>query len=203
MADQLAAAPSLHVLPPPAEDAATPPPPTGAPLVPAVVDGDAETAYQLWAWECDQNAAEVARRLSLPERTVQRWAKDGGWRTRLDRERKELAGRTWRAVEVALIGVAPEIVKRLHGIAMGKGDTKRVRLKDGTLADVELPIPYQAQVVAANSLLDRFGLSAANAPRERPADPRGDEDTLDPAKVAAMSQEERRAILRRYDEGDR
>ena len=175
-------APALRVLPSPDDDAAP---------APEVVDGSSEGAYQLWAWATDQNAAEVARRLALPERTVQDWAKRHGWRARLEQDRKELAERTWRSLETALVGVAPQIVRRLNKIATGQGDTKRVQLKDGTVAEVDVPVPYQAQVIAANSLLDRFGLSAANAPRERPAGTPASEEVFDRDSFMALSPEER------------
>ncbi len=59
-----------------------------------------------------------------------------------------------------MLRVVPEVIDRLHKIAMGQGDTKPVVLKDGSVVDVEQVIPAQAQVNACNSLLDRFGLTA-------------------------------------------
>ena len=47
-------------------------------LVPDILDGDREAAYLVYATEADGNAAETARILGIPERTVQHWARVDG-----------------------------------------------------------------------------------------------------------------------------
>ncbi len=129
-------------------------------LTPDVLSGDRETAYLLWATTHEQNAAEVARALGLPETTVRSWCQRDGWRGRVDQERIEQSQRVRSVAEAALLRVVPRVIERLERIAMGEGDLKPVVLKDGSVVDVEQVIPAQAQVNAANSLLDRFGITA-------------------------------------------
>ncbi|MDP9358200.1 MAG: hypothetical protein M3Q71_20655 [Chloroflexota bacterium] len=129
-------------------------------LTPELLDTDREAVYQRWAYVDGQNAAETARALGLSPRTVQDWAQREGWRHRLDAERKEQTARVWSVAELALLRAVPRVIERLERIALGQGDVKPQLTKDGELVEVEIPIPYQAQVNAANSLLDRFGLSS-------------------------------------------
>ncbi len=129
-------------------------------LIPDVLPSDRETAYLLWSTTHGQNAAEVARELGLPETTVRSWVTRDGWRARLDQEHLEQNRRVRSVAEAALLRVVPEVIDRLHRIAMGQGDTKPVVLKDGTIVEVEQIVPPQASVNACNSLLDRFGLTA-------------------------------------------
>ncbi len=129
-------------------------------LAPELLDTDREATYQRWAYVDGQNAAETARALGLSPRTVQDWAQREGWRHRLDAERKEQTARVWSVAELALLRAVPRVIERLERIALGQGDVKPQLTKDGELVEVEIPIPYQAQVNAANSLLDRFGLSS-------------------------------------------
>ncbi len=129
-------------------------------LTPELLDTDREAAYQRWAYVDGQNAAETARALGLSPRTVQDWAQREGWRHRLDAERKEQTARVWSVAELALLRAVPRVIERLERIALGQGDAKLQLTKDGEPVEVEIPGPYQAQVNAANSLLDRFGLSS-------------------------------------------
>ena len=186
---------------------------SGAPahqtLTPDVIPTDREGAYQRWAYLDGQNAAATARALGLSENTVRSWATRDGWRGRLDQERQEQMQGVRSVAELALIRAVPDVIDRLHRIALGQGDTKPVLTKDGEVVEIEQPIPYQAQVNAANSLLDRFGLTAirlhqhqVNAtPTPTPATSTHSDthsDPLDPHVVltremaAAMTPEQRR-----------
>ncbi len=129
-------------------------------LTPDLLPADREGAYQRWAYLDGQNAAATARALGLSENTVRSWATRDGWRARVEQERSEQTQRVRSVAELALMRVVPRVIDRLHRIAMGQGDVKPVLTKDGELVEVERPIPAQAQVNAANSLLDRFGLTA-------------------------------------------
>ena len=142
-------------------------------LVPDVLDGDREAAYLVYATQADGNAAETARILGIPERTVQHWARLDGWPARLDSERSRLAAVAVRSAQLALGQALHPVVAGLVRIAIGQGDTKTVLDKRGDPVTVELPVPYQARVNAANSLLDRFGFVAG---MPAPADDRGDGD---------------------------
>ncbi len=166
-----------------------------------LADDRKESAYLSWAYESGQNAAEVARRLEIPPRTVQDWVKSDRWRDRLDTERKELARQVWAGAHLALSRAAGEVLSRLHRIALGHGDTKVILTRDGDPVEVELPIPYQAQVNAANSLLDRFGLTV----RDQREPDRSHEDTpgLTLAELRAMTPEELRALEQRMIDQER
>ncbi|MDP9357174.1 MAG: hypothetical protein M3R02_18185 [Chloroflexota bacterium] len=129
-------------------------------LTPEVISADRETAYVLWSTVHGQNAAEVARELGIPEPTVRSWCQRDGWRARLELEHQEQSRRVRSVVDAALLRIVPEVIERLHKIAMGTGDIKPVVLRDGSIVDVEQVVPAQAQVNACNSLLDRFGLTA-------------------------------------------
>ncbi len=129
-------------------------------LTPDVIPADRDAAYELWAYVHGQNAAATARALGLSENTVRSWCQRDGWRGRLDLEREEQTQRVRSVAELALIRVVPEVIERLHKIAMGEGDIKPVVLKDGTIVEVGQIVPPQASVNACNSLLNRFGLTA-------------------------------------------
>ncbi len=165
-------------------------------LVPEVVEDERETAFLLWAYECGQNAAETARRLGIPVRTVQDWVKIDGWRGRLDRERKEVARVAWAGAEAALSRAVDGLVNRLYRIGMGEGDTKTVLDKQGNPVTVEIPVPYQAQVNAANSLLDRVGLVAAGRPADAPSD---DDAQARPMTLHERIERQRRALEEQRD----
>ncbi len=185
--------------------------PSGAPvhraLTPDVIPADREGAYQRWAYLDGQNAAATARALGLSENTVRSWATRDGLRDRLDQERIEQGQRVRSVAELVLIRAVPEVIDRLHRITLGQGDTKPVLTKDGAVVELEQPIPYQAQVNAANSLLDRFGLIAIRlhqhqvnpAPSSSPPPVPTDHDTdamptiLTREMAAAMTPEQRRA----------
>ncbi len=122
-------------------------------LIPDVLSGDREAAYVLWSTVHGQNAAEVARSLGIPESTVRSWASRDGWRARVDQERIEQSQRVRSVVDAALLRVIPDVIDRLHRIAMGQGDIKPVLTKDGTIVEVEQPIPPAASVNAAKELL--------------------------------------------------
>ena len=167
------------------DDATTPP----GKLVPDAAADRREAAYALWAWKLDRNAAEVGRALGVPARTVQRWAADGGWRERHAAERRSLGRRAWAAAELRLLGIVDEVLARQVRIALGQGDRVRTLTKRGEAVEVDLPVPYQAQVNAQNSLLDRLGLVAGARPpapaedEERAQDDDDDEPT-DPQDAA-------------------
>ncbi len=179
--------------------------PTHRALTPELLDTDREAAYQRWAYVDGQNAAETARALGLSPRTVQDWAQREGWRHRLDAERKEQTARVWSVAELALLRAVPRVIERLERIALGQGDVKPQLTKDGELVEVEVPVPYQSQVNAANSLLDRFGLSSvqlhqhqvSTTPPTTPPAPTDHATTSTPATpltreaAAAMTPEQR------------
>ncbi len=163
-------------------------------LVPDVLDADREAAYLVYATQADGNAAEVARLLGIPERTVQHWARVDGWPARLDSERSRLAAVAVRAAQLALGQAVNPVVARLVRIALGQGDTKTVLDKRGEPVTVEIPVPYQAQVNAANSLLDRFGFGPG-----MPAPAGGDDDDQDDGRPLTPRElaERKRQLLER------
>ncbi len=115
-------------------------------LTPDVIPVDREGAYQRWVHLDGQNAAATARALGLSENTVRSWAARDGWRGRLDLEREEQTQRVRSVAELALIRVVPEVIERLHKIAMGECDIKPVVLKDGSIVEVEQIVPPQVSV---------------------------------------------------------
>ncbi len=125
-------------------------------LTPDVIPADRETAYTLWATVAHQNAADVARTLGIPEPTVRSWCQRDGWRSRLELEHQEQSQRVRAVMEAALVRIIPNVINRLDRIAMGHGDTKPVLTKDGEVIELEIPIPYQAQVNAAKELVAIF-----------------------------------------------
>ncbi len=164
-------------------------------LTPDVIPADRQGAFQLWAYVHGQNAAATARALGLSENTVRSWAARDGWRGRLDLEREEQTQRVRSVAELALIRAVPEVIERLHKIAMVQGDTKPVVLKDGSVVDVEQVIPAQAQVNACNSLLDRFGLTAVRLHQHQvtattPAPPPTDYTTTAPDPDAPLTSDQ-------------
>ncbi len=161
-------------------------------LTPDVIPGDREGAFQLWAYVHGQNAAATARALGLSENTVRSWCQRDGWRGRLGLEREEQTQRVRSVAELALIRVVPEVIERLHKIAMGTGDIKPVLLKDGTIVEVEQIVPPQASVNACNSLLDRFGLSSVRLHQHQvtattPVPPPTDHSTTVPDAAAPLT----------------
>ncbi len=165
-------------------------------LVPDVLDGDREAAWLVYATEADGNAAETARILGIPERTVQHWARVDGWPARLDSERVRLGAVAVRSAQLALGQALHPVVTRLVRIALGQGDTKTIADRTGRPVTVELPVPYQASVNAANSLLDRFGFVAG-----MPA-PAGDHAAAAAARALTTAErtEAVRRILNRHKE---
>ncbi len=125
-------------------------------LTPEVISADRETAYLLWSTVHGQNAAEVARDLGIPEPTVRSWCSRDGWRARLELEHQEQSRRVRSVVDAALLRIIPNVINRLDRIVMGHGDTKPVLTKDGEVIEMEIPIPYQAQVNAAKELVAIF-----------------------------------------------
>ena len=118
-----------------------------------VLPNDRETAYHHWAYVSDRNAAETARCLGLPVRTVQDWVTRDGWRVRYDQDRGELAQRVRDTVEVALIRAFPEVVQGFLKIFRGEGDQRQTLDKDGNLVTVYDPVPYQARVNAGKEIV--------------------------------------------------
>ncbi len=186
-------------------------------LTPEVISADRETAYLLWSTVHGQNAAEVARELGIPEPTVRSWCQRDGWRSRLDLEHKEQSQRVRAVMDAALLRIIPNVINRLDRIAMGHGDTKPVLTKDGEVIELEIPIPYQAQVNAAKELVAIFNgpkthhhhhttdvPATPSPPAPSPStspDPAGIPDPTTPLTreaAAAMSPEERAAWERTY-----
>ncbi len=179
-------------------------------LTPEVVSADRESAYILWATVAHQNAADVARTLGIPEPTVRSWCSRDGWRARLELEHQEQSQRVRAVMDAALLRIIPNVINRLDRIAMGHGDTKPVLTKDGEVIELEIPIPYQAQVNAAKELVAIFNgpkthhhhhttdvPATPSPPAPSPStspDPPGIPDPTTPLtreRAAAMSPEER------------
>lgn len=129
---------------------------------------DRETAYQLWAFTFSRTARKVAHALDLPERTVQRWAKDGCWAERYRRDIAQLSP----DLHVATVGDL---------VLLGK---ESVALLRQVVNDESIDIKVRIQAAIAG--LDRAGYSplARSEPR-LPAKP-----SLDPVDLAALTDED-------------
>ena len=79
-------------------------------------------------------------------------------------------------MQVELIGAVTEMVPRLRRIGNGQGDTKKVLTKKGEIVEVEIPVPYQAQVNAWGELRELAGLVAGLEPH--PDEPEDGEEAL-------------------------
>ncbi len=87
-----------------------------------------ELAYQLYAFKHGRNAEAVARELGADEgkcpglegRTVRRWAVEGGWADRADREIRELAPAIHAANVASLIAGSAEAVQAVREIQRGE-----------------------------------------------------------------------------------
>ena len=168
-------------------------------LVPEVVDGQREQAYLLWAWKLDRNAAEVGRALGVPPRTVQRWAVDDDWKGRREAERRSLGRRARAGLELRVLGVVDDLAASLVRIATGQGDTITTLTRRGEVVEVDYPVPYQARVHAANSLLDRLGI-VPGAPADE--DDRDEDDPDDePTDAQDAAERHRRRLERMRREG--
>lgn len=144
-----------------------------------------ESAYLLWAYETGQDAKEAALRLGLPVRTVQDWVHRDRWRARLTDERRDSVRRAMVGTELALTRAMSGLADRLHRIAMGQGDTKTVLDKRGQPVTIELPVPYQAQVNALNSLRDWVAPLVADSGSPDPPDPDDAPTPETPAEIHA------------------
>ncbi len=126
------------------------------PLVPDVLPSDRETAYHHWAYVSERNAAETARALGLPVRTVQDWVSRDGWKVRYDQERGDLAQRVRDTMELALIRAMPSAIQALVRIIEGDGDLRQHVTKDGEIIELEEFVPYMARVNAVKELRSMF-----------------------------------------------
>ena len=179
-------------------ESATPPPPG---LLPEPADDPRERAYLLWAWRLDGNAAEVGRALGIPARTVQRWAREGTWTARHATERRSLGRRAWAAAEVRMLGVVEDLIAAQIKIATGQGDKITTLTRRGEAVEVDYPVPYQARVNAANSLLDRFGI--VPGARLADEDDRDEDDPDDDPTDLQDAAERHRMRLERMRKGQR
>lgn len=147
--------------------------------------------FPLWAHETRQYVVETERRMGIAVRTVQDWVKADGRRDRLDRERQKVARVAWAGAEAALSRAVDGLVNCLYRIGMGEVGTKSIIGQQGNPVTVELPIPYQAQVNAAHSLLDRVGLVAAGRPNDLAPD---DGPQHRPKTIQERIERQRRAL---------
>jgi hypothetical protein len=116
-------------------------------------------AYQVWAWEAEESCVAVAHRLGIEPRTVQRWAKDDGWRMRKEEERAELTPANARYVTALVLGnAAPKAAAKLEAMIDGRIPA------DKTMATI-------CQIV-----LDRTGFAPItlkeHVPEEKPEPPK-------------------------------
>ena len=132
----------------------------------------------------------------MPLRSVQHHAKVDGWHERADRLAEELAADARASARVGLYAATADAVAALARIASGEGEPRTVLDRDGHAAEVTDPVPYQARVNAANSILDRVGVAAVSRtvveaePRRRAED-----DALDLEAYCKLPPEERRRIV--------
>ena len=194
MMDQSAAIQPLRIMPvPPGDRAAVQPFPASpiAPLNGQYTAESREAARDLWAWVYGRSFTTTAERTGVSLRTLHAWAKAERWRERYEEERADLA---------------PDDVRFFVALGLGN-DAMAARDYLGAVARGELP-GDKLRILASTSVLDRAGFapvhfSQAELNQERQRRGRQQDDALDPAAIAAMSQEERRVLLRRYDEGER
>lgn len=112
------------------------------------------TAFDLWAWTCDQNCALVQRQLRsdtgirVPEQTLRYWSKVDNWRVRMEQER----------MDVQPIHIRGVVALRL-GSAAVNASVYLDRCLDGTIA------PERTKVMAAKVALDAAGYSAIRSDR--------------------------------------
>ncbi len=111
-----------------------------------------DLAYQLWAFRHGRNAEKVVTELqdSCPQldgRTVRRWAVEGEWAARADREIRELAPAIHESNVASLIAGSPEAVQALREVA--RGDFPAAAAGWAT-----------ARVKAAEAILQRTGYPA-------------------------------------------
>jgi hypothetical protein len=110
-----------------------------------------DLAYQVWAWEAEENCAAVAHRLDVEPRTVQRWAKDDGWRLRKEEERAELTPANARYVTALVLGnAAPKAAAKLEAMI------------DGTIP------PDKTMAAICQIVLDRTGFAPITLKEREP-----------------------------------
>ena len=119
-----------------------------------------DAAYQLWAFKHGRNAEAAARELGeecpgLEGRTVRRWAAEGGWAERVEREVVALAPAVHRATVVDLIAGAGEAAAYLRAAVRGEQRAEAARVN------------------AAVALLDRAGFGPPPGGRLEPDPPPG------------------------------
>ena len=192
--DKLAALPPLRVVPaPPGDRAAVQPSPATAiaPVNGQYTAASREAARELWGWVYGRSFTTTAERTGVSLRTLHAWAKTERWRERYEEERADLA---------------PADVRFFVALGLGN-DAMAARDYLGAVARGELP-GDKLRLLASTSVLDRAGFapihfSQADLNQERQRRTRQASAGLDPAAVAALPTEERRALLRRYEEGER
>lgn len=149
---------------------ASPPSPPVLSLVPDLDDSpgrDRESAYQLWVFSFSRTARKVAHALGLPERTVQRWAKDGRWAERYRRD---------------IVQLSPDLAVATVGdlILLGK---ESVALLRQVVNDENIDIKVRVQAAIAG--VDRAGYSPLKGAEPRMPAARA----LDAADLAALPDE--------------
>lgn len=112
-----------------------------------------DLAYQLWAFRHGRNAEKVVTdlQISCPQldgRTVRRWAVEGEWADRADREIRDLAPAIHESNVTSLIAGSPEAVQALREVA--RGDFSAAAAGWTT-----------ARVKAAEAILQRTGYPAS------------------------------------------
>lgn len=125
-----------------------------------------ETAYQLWAWQCGQNAERVAQDLGIDHpdvdldgRTVRGWCQQDGWRVRYEEERSELVpGMARYAAARQLQNALPGAISYVEAVA------------NGTVA------PNKDRLTACRMVMDAAGFASIRV--------MGDEATRKPADRA-------------------